>query len=110
MSAPDSGRIKGPQEVSSATKFAESAMWNLLGGNVEDVGLVTPPFAASASPLGFGNELAVQFDQPAAEVAVLTSTGIQTIRRRRLVDIFAAAIRYGGGEDGLEGEVRKFAR
>lgn len=109
ISAPDSGRIAHPQEPSQANKLPEFGMWFGLEGRVEDVGFVTEPFGASPNPVGFGNELAVQFDKPVSEFAVLTNSGVLTYRRRRMVDVFAASIRHGGGEDGLEGQVRKFA-
>ena len=110
MSAPDAGRIAHPQDQSQANRFPESGCWFDLEGQAEDVGLVTPPFSASAAPSGFGNELAVQYDHASAEMAVLTNSGIHTYRRRRLVDVFAAAIRYGGGDEGLEGTIRGFVR
>lgn len=110
ISAPDSGRIARPQEPSQLTRYAEYGIWLGLGSRAEDIGLVSPPFSAASSPLGFGNELAVQYDRPVTEIAVLTNTGVHTIRRRRLVDVFAAAIRYGGGDEGLEGEVKTFIR
>lgn len=110
ISAPDSGRIARPQESTQLTRYAEYGIWLGLGSRAEDIGLVSPPFSAATSPVGFGNELAVQYDKPVTEVAILTNTGIHTIRRRRLVDVFAAAIRYGGGDEGLEGEVKKFIR
>jgi nuclear pore complex protein Nup155 len=112
VSAPDSGRIARPQDPAQAvaTKFQEQGIWMGVNGHVEDIGLVSPPFAAASVPLGFGNELAVQFDDPISEIAILTNTGIHTIRRRRLVDIFAAAIRSGAGPEGVEGEVRRFIR
>ncbi len=110
ISAPDSGRIARPREPSQLTRYAEYGIWLGLGSRAEDIGLVSPPFSAAPSPVGFGNELAVQYDKPVTEVAILTNTGVHTIRRRRLVDVFAAAIRYGGGDEGLEGEVKKFIR
>ena len=112
ISAPDSGRISRPQDGSRLSKYSELGLWLNLGGRIEDIGLASPPFVGVctwSSPAGFGNELAVQFDKPASEIAVLTNTGIHTLRRRRLVDIFAAAIRLGGGDGGLEGEVKKFS-
>ncbi|KAI9844451.1 MAG: hypothetical protein M1838_002187, partial [Thelocarpon superellum] len=111
-SSPDSGRIARPLDSSQMvmTRYQETGIWLPVDSHVEDVGLVSPAFGAAPSPLGFGNELAVQFDQPVAEVAILTNTGIHTIRRRRLVDIFAAAVRHGGTDEGLEAEVRKFIR
>ncbi|KAI9756653.1 MAG: hypothetical protein M4579_003742 [Chaenotheca gracillima] len=112
LSSPDSGRIARPPEASQMmmSRYQEQSHWVTLESRAEDVGLVSPPFGAAPTPAGFGNELAVQFDAPTSEVAILTNTGIHIIRRRRLVDIFAAAIRFGGGEEGLEGEVKTFIR
>ncbi|KAH6673645.1 putative nucleoporin [Halenospora varia] len=112
LSAPDTGRIAAEARsvTAQATRFYEQGCWVPLGGNAQAVGLVTPPFGASRQPLGFGNELAVQYDEQPTDVAILTNSGVHIIRRRRLVDIFAAAIRGGGGDDGLENEVKKFIR
>ena len=110
ISAPDTGRIGRPQEVSNLSRFCELGFWMNLNSRAEDIGLVTAPSAASRTPTGYGNELAVQYDKPTAEVAVLTNTGVHTLRRRRLVDMFASAIQAGGGDEGLEGEVKKFLR
>ncbi len=60
--------------------------------------------------MGFGNELATQFDKPLSEFAIITSNGIETVRRRRLVDIFAAIVKLGGGLEGTEGDIRKLAK
>lgn len=110
ISAPDSGRIGRPQDSSQLTRYTELGYWLPLSSRAEDIGISTPPFAATEAPPGFGNELAVQFDKPTSEFVILTNSGVQTIRRRRLVDVFAAAIRYGGGDDGLEESVRRFVR
>ena len=110
ISAPDSGRIARPQEPAQLSRFAELGIWLDLGSRVEDIGLVSPSFSAAPSPTGFGNELTVQYDRTSSEVAILTNTGIHTLRRRRLVDIFAACIKVGGREEGLEEEVKKFIR
>ncbi|KAL8869081.1 MAG: hypothetical protein Q9174_004538 [Haloplaca sp. 1 TL-2023] len=110
LSGPDSARIARPQDQQRMTRYAELALWLNLGSRAEDIGLATPGFAAGPSPVGFGNELAVQFDRPTSEIAILTNTGVHMIRRRRLVDIFASALRVGGGDEGLEGEVKKFIR
>jgi nuclear pore complex protein Nup155 len=107
LSAPDTGRIAKSLEPGQVRQYMESGQWLSLTGRTEDLGLVTPPFAAARAPAGFGNELAVQFDQTATEVAILTNTGIHTIRRRRLVDIFASAIR---SNEGFEETVTKFIR
>ncbi|KAL2061523.1 hypothetical protein VTL71DRAFT_6900 [Oculimacula yallundae] len=111
LSAPDTGRISLQARMSNeAGKYYEQACWLNLQSHMEDVGLVTPPFAAGNQPVGFGNELAVQFDQAPQEVAILTNTGIHIIRRRRLVDVFAAAIRSQSADEGLEQEIKKFIR
>ncbi|KAJ5144206.1 uncharacterized protein N7515_002993 [Penicillium bovifimosum] len=104
VSTPDSGRIAQYQENSVSGKAAESAIVLELGGKAEDIGLVSAP-----SPVT--NELAVQFDHPAAEIAILTNGGVHIIRRRRLVDIFAALLRSGGNpHEGLTGEIQNFLR
>lgn len=110
VSGADTGRIAQPQEQQPPIKYPELALWLNLGSRAEDIGLASGAFSASSTPVGFGNELAVQFDKPTSEIAVLTNTGVHMLRRRRLVDIFAAALRLGGGAEGLEGEVNKFVR
>lgn len=110
LCAPDSGQIKLPKDPSQPTKFPETAQWMQFGMPVQDIGRSTPPFFAARTPLGFANELAVQFDMTATEIAILSSNGVHTIRRRRLVDVLAAAIRYGGDNDGRDGEMKKFIR
>ncbi|GFG06808.1 probable nucleoporin C890.06 [Aspergillus udagawae] len=112
ISSPDSGRVARSQENVIPGKAAETGIWLSLGSRAEDVGLCSAPSAAALTPGGFGNELAVQFDSAAAEIAILTNTGIHVIRRRRLVDMFAALVRGGGsgGDEGLEGEVKNFIR
>ena len=110
ISATDTGRIARSRENPHLPKFPELGLWSQLGSTAEDIGLSSPSVPASNSPTGFGNELAVQFDSPAAEVALLTNTGVHTFRRRRLVDIFASAIKTGGGDEGLEGQINKFIR
>jgi len=110
LSAPDSGRIRAPKDPSQPTRYPEFAQWLPLTGVAQDVGRTTSAFGASATPMGFANELVMQFDATPTEIAILSSNGIQTIRRRRLVDIFAAAIRYGGDSEGREGEFKKFVR
>ncbi|KAH9994585.1 nucleoporin-domain-containing protein [Xylariaceae sp. FL0662B] len=108
LSAPDSGRISSGSRTPNL-RFYEHANWINIGSRAEDIGLVSKPFAASTQPLGFGNELAVQFDRPTgSEFAILTNSGIHIIRRRRLVDIFASAVRTIAGEEGLKAEVSKF--
>jgi nuclear pore complex protein Nup155 len=110
LAAPHLGQLTSRQDQTQNPRFTEDAQKLELGGGVQDVGLVTEPFAASNRPLGFGNELAVQFDKPLCEFAVMTHTGILTLRRRRLVDIFAAIIQSRGGPAGLEAELRKLVQ
>lgn len=110
MSAPDSGRInhgRGTQNL----RFYEHGNWIDIGDDsrAEDIGLITKPFAATGQPQGFGNELAVQFDDPnGCEFAILTNKGIHVVRRRRLVDIFALVIRSAAGDEGVKAEVSRF--
>jgi nuclear pore complex protein Nup155 len=106
-SAPHAGQLINVQEV---PRYKEVGQVIEIEGKMQDIGEVTPPFSAGIRPTGFGNELAVQFDKPASEFAILTHFGVETLRRRRLVDIFAALVKYGGGPEGIETEVRKFAK
>ncbi|KAJ9256480.1 hypothetical protein DTO207G8_2483 [Paecilomyces variotii] len=110
ISSPDSGRVARSQESVMPAKASESAIWLSLGSKAEDIGLCSPPVSAANTPGGFSNELAIQYDGPAAEIAILTNTGVHVVRRRRLVDMFAALVRTGGGEEGLEGEIKNFIR
>ena len=110
ISAPDAGRIARQRETSTMAKYPEFGIWPDLGSRAEDIGLASDPFSATTSPAGFGNELAVQYDAPVSEVAILTNTGIHTYRRRRLVDILASALQVGGGDEGVDGEIKKFLR
>lgn len=107
VSAPETGRIRNTADPVTI-KLPESASWIDIGSRAETVGLITKPFAAAASPIGFGNELAVQFDDAPSEFAVLTNTGIHIIRRRRFVDIFSAAIRAAAGDEGFDQVTRRF--
>ncbi|KAJ4291851.1 hypothetical protein N0V90_009747 [Kalmusia sp. IMI 367209] len=95
---------------SETPRFTEIGQDFTLKGKLQDIGLVGIPFAASSAPVGFENEFAVQYDQPASIYAVMTHFGVQTMRRRRLVDTFAAIIRYGGGPDGIDADIRRFAK
>lgn len=109
ISAPHAGLL-GQRESSEPPRYTETGLSLELVGRVQDIGQVTPPFQARGEPLGFGNELSTQFDQPASEYAIITSNGIETVRRRRLVDIFAAILKWGGGHEGTEGDIRKLAK
>jgi len=108
VSTPDTGRIKFTTPASALRYFEQGNWIQLDRGHVLEVGLTKKEFSAAKQPLGFGNELAVQFDEAPSEFAVLTSTGVHMIRRRRLVDILADAIRGAPGDEGLEREIRKF--
>lgn len=109
MSAPHSGLL-GQRESSEPPRYMETGLVLELPGLIQDMGQVTPPFSARSEPLGFGNELATQFDQPSSEYAIITSNGIETVRRKRLVDIFATIIKTGGGSEGTEGDLRRLAK
>ena len=106
-SAPHAGQLTNLQEP---PRYVETGQIIQIQGKMQDIGEVTQPFSAAHRPAGFGNELAVQFDKPASEYAILTHYGVETVRRRRLVDIFAALIKHGGGSDGIDTDVRKFAK
>lgn len=110
ISAPDAGRIAGQRENTTMAKYPEFGIWPDLNSRAEDIGLASRPFSATTSPIGFGNELAVQYDEPVSEIVILTNTGVHTYRRRRLVDTLASALQVGGGDEGLDGEIKKFLR
>ena len=110
ISSPDAARLARPPEVGQPSRSAEPACLLRLGSRAEDIGECTPYNPPTKTPTGFGNELAVQFDAPAPEVAVLTNTGIHILRRKRLVDGFVALVQHGGGRDGLEGDIKYFIR
>jgi nuclear pore complex protein Nup155 len=107
LAAPNMGQSGSQSTLSQTPRYKEDAQLLDLGGFFQDMGLVTEPFAASNRPVGFGNELAVQFDKPLMEFAIMTHTGVLTLRRRRLVDILAALLKSGGGMEGIEGDVKK---
>ncbi|KAJ9629260.1 hypothetical protein H2204_008900 [Knufia peltigerae] len=109
VSAPDAGRLIRPAEAGQPGRSTETAIWLSLGSRAEDIGLVVPYSPPISNPAGYGNDLAVQFDKPTPEVAVLTNTGVHIIKRRRLVDIFAAVSRLGGSE-GFQNEVNNLIR
>ncbi|KAH8780273.1 putative nuclear pore complex protein [Diaporthe sp. PMI_573] len=114
VAAPDTGRIKlqhsSVAQNDRAMRYHESANFIDLGQGVRvlAVGSITPPFAAAGQPVGFGNELAVQFDQAPSEFAIMTNMGIHIIRRRRMVDIFATVIRKAASEDTVKHETTRF--
>ncbi|SZE99990.1 unnamed protein product [Blumeria hordei] len=110
LTSPDTGRIAAQARglTAQTLRYFEQSCWLDLNSHAEDMGLVTKPYEPTTQPIGFGNELAVQFEDVSQEIAILTNTGIHIIRRRRLVDIFAAAIRNYSGDEGLEKEIKKF--
>lgn len=100
ISAPDTARLALlADQGHSRLQICENSSFVNLESRAEAIEVISPPLLV-------GNEASVQFDQAPAEVAVLTNTGVQIIKRRRLVEIFAAAIRFGAS--GPEAEVRKF--
>lgn len=110
ISAPDAGRLARPFEAGQPSRSSESAIWLSLGSRAEDIGLCTKYAAPTNTPVGYGNDLAVQFDKAIPEVAILTNTGIHIFKRRRIVDIFASLIQQGGGSEGFQGDVNSFVR
>ena len=110
ISSPDAARLIKPSEPGQPSRSSESAVQISLGSRAEDIGLSVPYNAPATTPMGYGNDLAVQFEGPAPEMAVLTNTGIHIIRRRRLVDIFGALIQQGGASDGFQNDVNAFIR
>lgn len=115
VSATESGQTLHRNTVTSQGSkpphpFHESYSWLALGSQAEDIGQVTLIYVAASTPLGFGNEPAIQFDKPVAEIAVLTNNGIYVLRRKRLVDVLAAGIQYSGSEAELNDLVRVFGK
>ena len=113
VSAPDVGRIARPQEAIAATRYPELGIWLGLSSRAEDIGFVSEaphPTSAAGTRDGYSNEMAVQFHKPQTEVAILTNSGVHTLCRQRLVDIFVNATRTGKTDDGLEGTVKRFIR
>lgn len=109
ISAPETGRIKLAATTPGAPlKYHEQANWVEVGARAVAVGAVTPSFSAAGQPVGFGNELAVQFDQAPSEFAIMTNEAVHILRRRRMVDIFATVIRKAPGDEGIAEEVRRF--
>ncbi|KAK4890896.1 hypothetical protein LTR27_010469 [Elasticomyces elasticus] len=110
-SAPDFARLKCGDANLTATRFVEFGQWIELPGGHSTVELSTDGSGVTNGPVGYGNELAVQFERGGAEVAIMTADGVQTIRRRRLVDVFAGMMRYAStDEEGREGDLKRFVR
>jgi nuclear pore complex protein Nup155 len=110
MGAPETAQLTKSSSGSSS-RFLEAGQWLSLGNaQVSDIGLITPPFKAFNTPEGFGNELAVQFDQPSSEIAIITNMGVHVVKRNRLVDIFSTVLRSCSTEEEFEDTIKKFAR
>ncbi|KAJ9656528.1 hypothetical protein H2198_004877 [Neophaeococcomyces mojaviensis] len=88
----------------------ESAGRMSLKSTIYDFSAQVPYRGATKEPPGFGNELAVQFDEPVPEIAVLTNTGVHVLRRKRFVDGLAGMIRKGRSLEGFETEVQNLIR
>ena len=110
ISAPHSGVLAQRESSELGLRYTETGLSLQLTGRIQDMGQASGPSSARHEPVGFGNELATQFDKPLNEYVIITSFGIETVRRKRLVDIFAALIKYGGGQDGTEADIKKLAR
>ena len=111
LAAPDAAKIQILAESSgSRLQLVEQGNKVPLESRVEACELVSGRFAAQQFPQGFGNEVATQFDLLPTEIAVLTNSGVHIIRRRRLIEVFDATLRYGSTSSsvGVEGEIRKF--
>ncbi|EME38428.1 hypothetical protein DOTSEDRAFT_75834 [Dothistroma septosporum NZE10] len=107
----DTARMANQTGAAAATKYAEYGQWISLPSTLAQVMPMGKPFQANGVPLGFGNEIAVQFDEESSEFAIVTMAGVQIIRRRRLVDVFAAMLKYGStDEEGVEGDIKRFVR
>jgi len=111
LAAPDAAKIQMLADGGSTRlQLVEQGGTIPIDSRVEACELVAGQFAAQRMPQGFGNELATQHDLPSSEIAVLTNSGVHVIRRRKLVEVFDATLRYGSTTSpvGVEGEVRKF--
>ncbi|KAF2864508.1 nucleoporin-domain-containing protein [Piedraia hortae CBS 480.64] len=105
--APDFARLKNPQDAGPLnTRFSEFGQWIRLPGELSGIAPTTPDFVSTSC-----HELAGQFDQASPEMVIMTSSGVQTLRRRRLVDVFATMLRGSSNDDeGREGDIKRFVR
>ena len=111
ISAPDSARLYHNSEMRQPNVSTEVGTWLELNSRAEDIGVSVAYKPPVFAPRGFGNELATQFDGNIPEIAILTNTGIHVLKRRRLVDIFAALIKQGGGNtEGFQSEINNLMR
>ena len=103
--AQDAGRLKNHDN----RRWSEFGMFLDLTGNFMRMVDIKPDmYGATNAPQGFGNELATQYDKPSAEIAIVTSSAITLIRRRRLVDMFASMMKYRSADEGFDGDVKRF--
>lgn len=110
FSAPDAARIAQSPNGSNQPRYHEIGDWTYLNGSAQDVGMRTSPLSASSQPVGYGNEAAVQFDQPSAEIAILTHTGVEIFHRKRMVDVFVATIRSKDTDEGFDYDIKRSIR
>ncbi|ODV90031.1 hypothetical protein CANCADRAFT_99845 [Tortispora caseinolytica NRRL Y-17796] len=66
----------GPPIMSEIASFLD------IEGFVQDIAVITPPYASSNTPQGYMNELASQYVLPAPKIVVLTNTGLYYYTRR----------------------------
>jgi nuclear pore complex protein Nup155 len=110
VSCPDSGRLARYTESGGTIKFLETAQWVQMNGTIQDIEPTQPEFFATKVPAGFGNEMAVQFDQSPTEIAVLTNQGVHLYRRQRMVDVFASSLKLLLTDEDFENCIKKFIR
>ncbi|KAA8902246.1 Non-repetitive/WGA-negative nucleoporin C-terminal-domain-containing protein [Sphaerosporella brunnea] len=112
MAAPDAAKIQALHDAGNTRLHLveQASVFQPERARIEVIEVIGGQFAAQRSPPGFGNELATQFDIPSTEIAVLTNGGVQVLKRRRLVEVFDAILRYGSTASpiGVDGEARKF--
>lgn len=104
VSAPDAQLDRG--YTGSQQGAPEYAAWIDIKSKVMDIGFTVPYESATRSPRGFAYELAVQYDTPVPEVAVLTNTGVHILRRKRFVDSLSSLIRENGGQEKFQNELQ----
>ncbi|RMZ85308.1 hypothetical protein DV738_g115, partial [Chaetothyriales sp. CBS 135597] len=111
VAAPDTPRLYHNSEMRQPNLTTEVGTWLDLNSRAEDIGITVPFRPPVQTPRGFGNELATEFDGDAPEIAILTNTGIHILKRRRLVDVFAALIKQGGSNtEGFQTEINNLMR
>ncbi len=104
--APEASRI-ALQAITGNMRpvLSETCSWINIEGFVQDICRVPGSFPDQSA----GNELVTQFVTPPSTFAVLTNTGVHLVRRRRPVEVLAAALRHSPSTmNGTDGEMRKF--